>query len=304
MWNKKSILFLFAIIFLVLTACTNEKTTTTDKSTKEAESNVEEIDSKDEPEDKAEENTKKTEEQHEEQVEEEPVEPSTEEIQAIVKNTVNNVHKVMSERANSRDDWLMEDDERKQLLKDEAKKSLQPLSEHIAKESTGKYAAAFLEAMTCHCDAYLLFSERDTRAGFTVTDYTDDTFEAESITVNEMGLYDVGWKSNWTFKKDNGDWKLFDHEFTFPDYDDFDLDVTFEDIEHSFLEFDIEKERYSDEIIPIEFVEYVKRENVTYLVIQMPYEEYEGIGNEPGAYIVYNTELGIEDWEMTEEYNQ
>lgn len=278
MCRKIGVLSLFLLIVIGLTACSDDRPLTTEKAPDTSE--TKEVKPK-----------------------EKLIEPDAVKIQEMAENIIENIHKVMKQRANSRDDWLMVEEMKETIIEEEIEKSLKPLSKYVAVDSAEKYADEFLEALTCHCDSFLLFSERDVKAGFTVTNYTKDTIEAESITVNEVGLYETGWKSYWTFTKENGLWKLLEHEFTFPDYDSDPLDVTFEDIEYSFFEYGSEHEGYTDKVIPVQFVEYIEVEGERFLVIQMPDRENTGDSQASTAYVVYNTELGIEDPELTEEYN-
>lgn len=288
MLKKLSIICLFTLTITGLIACSTDNPTSTDEESPDVE-------------------TKESEEAPEEK---ELVEPDNEETQQLVIDTINNIHKVMREEVDKVGYWETEK-EYKENAKKISENAEEPLKKYIAKPSINKYAEEIAEVMTCQCDSMLTFRVQDAFAGFKITDFSENTFKAESITVNETGLDEIGWKSNWSFVKEDGDWKLREHTYTFPDYPDADepvdkdkfLNFTFEDIEKSFRIYDSEREEYTEEYIPIEFVEEFEDGGVRYLVIQMPDETPEDRGREPGMYIVYNTELGIEDIEFTEEYN-
>lgn len=288
MLKKLSIICLFILTITGLIACSSDDSVSTDEEAPDVE-------------------TKESEEVPEEK---ELVEPDDEETQQLVIDTINNIHKVMREEIDKVGYWETEK-EYKQNIKIISENAKKPLEKYIAKPSIKKYAEEIAEVMTCQCDSLLTFRVQDVFAGFKVTDFSENTFKAESITVNETGLDEIGWKSSWSFVKEDGDWKLREHTYTFPDYPDLDdpvdkdlfLNFTFEDIEKSFRIYDLDKEEYTEEYIPIEFIEEFEDDGVRYLVIQMPDETYTDQGREPGTYIVYNTELGIEDIEFTEEYN-
>lgn len=288
MVKKLGIICLFILTIIGLIACSTDDSTSTDEEAPDVE-------------------TKESEETPEEK---ELIEPDDEETQQLVIDTIDNIHKVMSEEVDKVGYWETEK-EYKQNVKKISENAEKPLGKYIAKPSIKKYAEEIAEVMTCQCDSMLTFRVQDAFAGFKVTDFSENTFKAESITVNETGLDEIGWKSNWSFVKEEGDWKLREHTYTFPNYPEPDepvnkdkfLNFTFEDIEKAFRIYDSDKEEYTDEYIPIEYVEEFEDDGVRYLVIQYPEETYSDQGREPGTYIVYNTELGIEDIEFTEEYN-
>lgn len=310
MLKRLGILCLFILTFTGLIACSDETTPNTNEENVEIEE-VEAETKEDMEEEPKKEAGSKPEEDDEEVDGEELVEPDTKEVQKLVQDTINNIYDVMEDEADKvgRYSWTNEE-EYKAMQSEIINNAVKPLGQYITESSIEKYAEVITELITCECDSMLAFNTRDTLAGFTVTDYTEDSMEAESITVNEIGLDEIGWKSDWKFVKEDEQWKLQEHTYTFPNYpgepvdEDKLLDVTFEDIEESFLIYDSEKQSYTDEFIPIEFVEYIEKEGVRYLVIQMPDKEYPDMGYESRSYIVYNTELGIEDTELTEAYNQ
>lgn len=254
MFRKVRLLLLLIMIFIITTACSD------------SESSSEVI-------------------QEEEAVEEsEPVieVPETEEIQQTVEKTITEIHKVMRKETEDPKWFALNAEEKEETIQTELEETAKPLSEFISEESVKDYAAYLLEVFTCECDSYSLFRPTDTRVGFTVLDYTDEAFKAESITLGDGALYTDGWKNTWSFQKEDDRWKLSDHEMS--DTASEPLDLTFEDIEHSFRDYE------TDEPLEVEFVEYTNEADGRYMVIKKQDENYEAYHTETGS---MNMELSL-----------
>ncbi|HLR69887.1 MAG TPA: hypothetical protein VK085_00470 [Pseudogracilibacillus sp.] len=211
--------------------------------------------------------------------------PNPAEIQQIVEISVNEIHQIVQNRTD-KIDWKKLDinTERDAALEKALQKLINPLSAVVAADNLHRHAEEFIEIFTCQCDSMHMFRDTDTRAGFTIIDYSDDAFEAESITLTDGALYSSGWKNKWSFKKEDGYWKFNDYDVIYADREP--LDVTFEDIEHSFYDYE------TNEKLQVEFVEYTDEADGHYIVVQMPDQ----------SYMAYHTELGLANFELGESY--
>lgn len=214
-------------------------------------------------------------------------------VKEIMVETVDKIGGLIEKVSDSRNDWITE--EREQIIHEEATKLVKPLSKYMNEDIAYETAAEFLEWMNCECDAGLPFTSFDLNVGFKITELTTEEIQAESINLGDGMLYDIGVKHAWHFFNDNGEWKLYEHGYIVTD----DFNLTFEDIEHSFFKYDEKRNRYTDEIIPIEFVEHFKDEGNNYLVIRYPRKHSPYYGQ----YEVYNTKTASLDMQMTELYN-
>lgn len=179
----------------------------------------------------------------------------------------------------------------------EAKKLEKQLIDYITSQNARKYAEAYLEWLSCECDANPPFNSRYLHAGFKVSEFSKSTIEAESLHVTDGALNPYGYKFEWRLKKEDGKWKLADIN-AYSSKDIGDLELTFEDIENSF--FYSESGNYWDYIYinrPVEFVEYFEEGGITYLAVYFP--PFDG---SDGYYEVYNTELAAVDFRFNDRY--
>lgn len=205
-----------------------------------------------------------------------------EKLQRIMEGTVKKIHKMMTKEQDTHD-WFMLEDEDPDEFADELKRIKYSLSAFITDDYLDKQARELLEVYTCYCDSYFVFDEKDTLAGFELTELTNDTFKAETITLDD-GFYGVGWTNEWSFKKEDGAWKLDNFDYTFAD--DEPLQLTYKDIEHSYYNEETGK------LEAINFVEYINVDDVQHLVIQ----------RKSGDIEIYNTETGVMNFTAMEEY--